>query len=186
MFILGSNLEHVRSHFGWTIFDSIFASSGDRCRPKYMHTVASADEPALVAGISLEIQVLRKWGDDDDDVTPTVFYEGDPEWVLPGRLAPFQCFVRQLYEWRSFQPSADHPRCLTLSQRVQGLPRYALEDERCPVLALKFHLESHGWGLVNALVTHEDSKHETSPGESAYVEIPFWCPKAKRPGRRRT
>ena len=62
----------------------------------------------------------------------------------PYRIAPFDDWFGSLRHWKRCEPSLASPGCLALSDMEIARPRYALTDERCPVLSLVAHLESRG------------------------------------------
>ena len=113
----------------------------------------------LTKPATLQVQLFdtRTEGEEEGGAgTREVFPDMDLVWLEPHQIAPFHSFHTKCFEWQSYLPSAAHPKCLVLSKPLAAVPRWPLEDERCPVLTLATMLESRGWKMSRGLVNHTD------------------------------
>ena len=127
-------------------FQLLEAQAGVR-RDKVMHTVQSADDPLLRGGLALHVVFQDTWDHPEmvDDGKFRVYAEGDDEWVLPQRIASFEAFSEHMVRYSTAQPDPEHHACMVLSDPYLARPRFPIEDERCPTLALVRHLKQVGW-----------------------------------------
>ena len=124
-----------------------------------MHTVFSAEDDALTKGIALHVRLLDRWqGDGAAEVVGTrlVYNDGESEWLAPSRLAMFEDWFRSLQVYRLFSLRPTFKCCIVLRDVAKAVPRFALTDERCPVLAIIRALEDKGWVGDNRIVCHTD------------------------------
>ena len=117
-------------------------------------------------GLALQVKLLDSWraGGDSAPGTALVHPEGDAEWVPPYRIAEFPAWFTTLLHWKRFAPSAVAPGCRLLCEFGVAKPRFALTDERCPVLTIVDALEKRGWHGENRLVEHRDAGTLTFDG----------------------
>ena len=88
------------------------------------------------------------------DGSVEVYPEGDPEWVVPVHLAPFDCFVKNLQRFHGIHDS-ELRGCRILCEPAQVHITYNVLDDRCPALAIIWHLRHKGWQAVDRRVVHE-------------------------------
>ena len=111
--------------------------------PKVMPIHSSVSGKAC---LRLNVQYMDVWkaaGYDLDGVAACVYPEVDPVWIDVLDVAPFQRMQSSLRRWKD-SPS-DRAMCFDLSEPVLATPRFAITDERCPVLSVRGHLHALGW-----------------------------------------
>ena len=136
-------------------FQLLAAQTGNR-KERLMHTFKSAEDETLRAGLALHVVFHERWQhpDADDDGQVRVYPEGDDEWVLPQRIAPYVALSENMLRWHQVAQDPDNLGCVVLSEPKLARPRFALEDERCPTLSLVKHLRDQGWTSVSGYVEH--------------------------------
>jgi len=145
-------------------------------RPKLMHTFQSAEDPALVADLALNVAMFDEWKPEpaeapaDEAVVAVrrhVFQESDSEWVAWTRLADTNTWCKQLTHWRTVDPCEDHACVLVLTDPEPGGPKTPLMDPHCPVLVLVKELRRRGWHSVQHLVLHDTTEIGAYDGREA-------------------
>ena len=109
-------------------FFNVISVSGGRTREHTMHTAQTRDEIQHGAAFSIEVQMLDRWvqpqqeGEDaaEDDGKLRVFAESDPIWTLQNRIAKFEDFASRLFRYRRVVPEPDHPAIVVLYDEEKG------------------------------------------------------------------
>jgi len=146
--------------------------SHGRSRAHVMPVVGAEEDVSQTASLALNVQFeSRRVRTEEEpplnaDVTE-VFDEGDPQWVRPFDLVPFETLQRRLMDYRRVEPSPTEG-CILLSDPHVIQPMMPIMDKAYPVLALIQHLKRRGWTPANGTVTHTS----ITPGEFDCEEAP--------------
>ena len=128
-------------------------------RPVLMPTVQSADDLSLTASLAFLIQRFSEWSrpanmqalaEGQVDVIP----EGEPEWVRPSSMAPFEQFINSLIRWHGLD---DGPAqgVVVLGDARSVRVHTPIMDPACPVMTIVQYLKSKGWVAVQKQCTHD-------------------------------
>jgi len=127
-------------------------------RPKLIHTVTSADNAALNAPMAMEILPhTERQRDPDDPPGPLdaveVYPDADAKWMCPTQLGDFRDFIKHLTVWKRTECSPTMG-CEMWRQGERAVVRFNVLDDKCPVLALIYHLQSKGWISSSGRIVH--------------------------------
>jgi len=133
---------------------------GSHSRPHVMPTFRSADDPALVASLALEIQpMVRQVTEGEVDQGnlegAVVRAEADAYWARALDVASFQNFAYHAQTWGATEPVPEQPGCVQLVGLEKAKTHHALTDDACPTICIVHYLQSHlKWRPVKHLVVH--------------------------------
>ena len=146
----------VRMTHNTVYFQLVDAQTASQ-REKVMHTVQSADDITRSKHLLLHVIFCERWrppeGEPDDDVI-RVYSDQDPEWCQPAHIAPFENLQKHMVRFFSAVADPTHNCCMVLADPHQAVPRFALTDQRCPTLAIVWHLRNIGWTPAQRYVDH--------------------------------
>ena len=128
-----------------------------RNRAHMMRTVDTPDEVQSIASLAFEVVMetveQEETIGEQEPTTRTVRFDHTPVWVRPQDLADFELFNKTLVTWMYAEPSSvDGRTALSIPERTRL--RYAILDDRCPVLGIVQWLKNKGWRPHFGPVTH--------------------------------
>ena len=146
--------EHVTE----TTYFQLLGYSYSKHRPHLMPSVTSADNIALTAPMVMEILPHAVHHRDADSVqippaSVELFPEADSKWIVPYHIAPFHDFLKFLLVWKSTTDSTVEG-CEVWSDSERPLIKHGVLDDKCPTLAIIYHLKGKGWIPEKALQDH--------------------------------
>jgi len=128
--------------------------------PKVLKTHATK---SVTAKFRVQLQHMDVWGPAHGDVV-CVFPECDPDWMNCLDVAPFQRLQRQLTRWTD-TPS-DRGSSFDLTNPVAATPKFAITDQRCPVITISGALHALGWKPFIGDFVHKSSDDKRFDGRA--------------------
>ena len=127
-------------------------------RAHVMPTVGDQSDVSKTAALAWHVQFQeRRMRGEGEDVLPPgsleVFDSGDPMWVRPRDMAPFEDLQTKLTEYRHVEASPVEG-CVVLSDPHLARPHHALMDKDCPVMVLIQQLKRKGWSSTDHQIVH--------------------------------